>query len=59
MTRDKGQHSQISAADLRMETDLEADPILRSSVGKASPLQIGILSIIVIVIVGVVVWAIS
>jgi len=42
-----------------METDLEADPILRSSEGRASPLQIGLFSLVVIVIIGVVVWAVS
>jgi len=59
MTRSKGQRWRASAPDLRMETDLEADPILRSSEGRASPLQIGLFSLVVIVIIGVVVWAVS
>lgn len=59
MTRNKGPQRRASGPNLRMETDLEADPILRSSEGRASPLQIGLFSLIFIVIIGVVAWAVS
>ena len=44
--------------DLRMETELEADPMLKLSEGKASPFQIWIIGLVGMSI-GVVVWAVS
>jgi len=45
--------------DLRMDTELEADPMLRLSEGKASRLQITVIGLVAIVIVGVVIWSMS
>jgi hypothetical protein len=45
--------------DLRMDTKLEADPMLRLSEGKASGLRIAIVGLAVLAIVAVVAWAIS
>ena len=59
MTKNKGQQKRAPDPDLRMETDLEADPILRSSEGRANPLQIGFFCLVVIATIGVVVWAVS
>jgi len=44
---------------LRMDTELEADPMLRLSEGKASRLQITVIGLVAIVIVGVVIWSMS
>ena len=45
--------------DVRMDTELEPDPMLRLSEGKASPLQIALVGGAVLVVMGVVVWAMS
>ena len=45
--------------DLRMETELEADPMLKLSEGRASRLQIAGVGLAIIVIVAVVAYAIS
>ena len=45
--------------DLRMETELEADPLLKLSEGKASGLQIAGAALAIFVIIAVVAWAIS
>ena len=45
--------------DLRMETELEADPMLKLSEGRASGLQIASIGLAIIVIVAVVAWGIS
>ena len=45
--------------DLRMQAELEADPMLKlSEGGKATPLQIGAVALAIIVVIGVVAWAI-
>jgi hypothetical protein len=45
--------------DLRMETELEADPMLRLSEGKASPLQIWVVGLVIVATIALVVWALS
>ena len=45
--------------DLRMETELEADPMLKLSEGRASRLQIASVALAIVAIIGVVAWAIS
>ena len=45
--------------DLRMDTELEADPMLRLSEGKASPLQIAFVGLAIIAIIVVVAWAMT
>jgi hypothetical protein len=45
--------------DLRMDTEFEADPMLRLSEGRASPLQIALVGCAVLVVIGVVAWAMS
>ena len=45
--------------DLRMETELEVDPMLRLSEGRASRLQIAGVALAIVVIIGVVAWALS
>ena len=45
--------------DLRMETELEADPMLKLSEGRASGLQIAGVGLAIIVIIAVVAWGIS
>jgi hypothetical protein len=45
--------------DLRMETALEPDPMLKLSEGKASPLQIVVVALAGFAAIGVVVWALS
>jgi len=45
--------------DLRMQAELEADPMLKlSEGGKASPVQIGAVDLAIVVVIGVVAWAI-
>lgn len=58
MVKSKGKPKlESNDADLRIETELEADPILRSSEGKATPLRIVMFGIAVVVIIGVFLWA--
>ena len=45
--------------DLRIDTELEADPMLRWSEGKASPLRIAVVAFAAIVIVAAVAWGVS
>jgi len=45
--------------DLRMDTELEADPMLRLSEGRASTLQMAVIGLAAIVIVGMVIWGMS
>ena len=45
--------------DLRMETELDADPMLKLSEGRASGLKIASVGLAIIVIVAVVAWGIS
>jgi hypothetical protein len=60
MADEKQQPKPASAdPDLRRETELEADPMLTLSEGKASGLQIASVGLAVIVIIAVVVWAMS
>ena len=58
---DERQRSNPASADpdLRMETELEADPMLKLSEGRASGIQIAGVGLAIIVIVAVVAWAIS
>jgi hypothetical protein len=58
---DKRQRPKPASADpdLRMETELEADPMLRLSEGRASGLQIAGVGLAIIVIIAVVAWGIS
>ena len=57
MANEKRHPKPISDRDLQKEIELEADPML--SEGKASPLQIGVVGLVAIVIIGLVAWAIS
>jgi hypothetical protein len=60
MANERQQPKPASAdPDLRMETELEADPMLRLSEGRASRLQIASVALAIVVIIGVVAWAIS
>jgi hypothetical protein len=60
MAHEKHQSNPASVdPDLRMETELEPDPMLKLSEGKASPFQIWIIGLVVIVNIGVMVWTIS
>jgi hypothetical protein len=59
MANEKRHPKPISDRDLQKEIELEADPMLRLSEGKASPLQIGVVGLVGIVIIGLVAWAIS
>ena len=59
MANEKPHPKPISDRDLQKEIELEADPMLRLSEGKASPLQIGVVGLVAIVIIGLVAWAIS
>jgi hypothetical protein len=59
MANEKRHPKPISDRDLQKEIELEADPMLRLSEGKASPLQIGVVGLGAIVIIGLVAWAIS
>ena len=45
--------------DVRRDAELEADPMLRLSEGKASPLQIAVVCLASIAIVAAVVWAMA
>ena len=55
------QHLKPASADpdLRMDTELEADPMLRLSEGRASKLQIAAVGLAIVVIIALVVWAMS
>ena len=53
------QRSVSADPDLRMDTELEADPMLRLSEGKASPLQIAFVGLAIIAIIVVVAWAMT
>jgi hypothetical protein len=59
MANEKRHPKPISDRDLQKEIELEADPMLRLSEGKASRLQIGVVGLVAIVIIGLVAWAIS
>ena len=59
MANEKRHPKAISDRDLKTEVALEADPMLRLSEGRASPLQIGVVGLIAIVVIGLVVWATS
>jgi hypothetical protein len=59
MANEKRHPKPASDRDLQKEIELEADPMLRLSEGKASPLQIGVVGLVAIVIIGLVAWAIS
>ena len=59
MTKEKRHPKPISDRDLQKEIELEADPMLRLSEGRASPLQIGVVGLVAIVIIGLVAWAMS
>jgi hypothetical protein len=56
--RDKNQ-SQRPPTDVRMDTELEADPMLTLSEGKASGLQIASVALAIIAIVAVVAYGLS
>jgi len=58
MAKEK-QRSVSADPDLRMDTELEADPMLRLSEGKASPLQIAFVGLAIIAIIVVVAWAMT
>ena len=45
--------------DVQADMRLEPDPMLRLSEGKASPLQIALIGVMILVVVGVVVWSMS
>jgi hypothetical protein len=59
MANEKRHPKPISDRDLQKEIELEADPMLRLSEGKASRLQIGVVGLVAIVIIGLVAWAMS
>lgn len=60
MVNGKQQTKPASAdPDLRMDTELEADPMLRLSEGRASKLQIAAVGLAIVVIIALVVWAMS
>jgi hypothetical protein len=59
MTKEKRHPKPISDRDLQKEIELEADPMLRLSEGRASPNQIGVVGLVAIVIIGLVAWAMS
>ena len=59
MTKEKRHPKPISDRDLQKKIELEADPMLRLSEGRASPLQIGVVGLVAIVIIGLVAWAMS
>lgn len=59
MTKEKRHLKPISDRDLQKEIELEADPMLRLSEGRASRLQIGVVGLVAIVIIGLVAWAMS
>ena len=58
---DKKQRQKLASVDqdLRMETELEADPMLTLSEGRASKLQIAGVGLTVIAIIAIVAWGIS
>jgi hypothetical protein len=45
--------------DVQADMRLEPDPMLRLSEGKASPLQIAVIGVMILIVVGVVVWSMS
>jgi len=58
MINEKKQSKSVSTdPDLLMETELEADPILKLSESRVSRLQIWIGGLVAIVIVGAMLWA--
>ena len=59
MANEKRHPKPKSDRDLQKEIELEADPMLRLSEGRASPLQIGVVGLVAIVIIGLVAWAMS
>ncbi|MGA9456446.1 MAG: hypothetical protein WBV43_13355 [Pseudolabrys sp.] len=59
MANEKRHPKPISDRDLQKEIELEADPMLRLSEGRASPIQIGVVGLVAIVIIGLVAWAMS
>jgi hypothetical protein len=59
MANEKRHPKPISDRDLQKEIELEADPMLRLSEGRASRLQIGVVGLVAIVIIGLVAWAMS
>ena len=60
MANERQQPKPASAdPDLRMDTALEADPMLRLSEGRASRLQIASAALVIVVIIGVVLWAMN
>ena len=59
MTNKKRSGSALVDPDLRMETELEADPILSFNEGRANALKIGVVILIAIAIAGVIVWVIG
>jgi hypothetical protein len=59
MAIEKRHPKPISDRDLQKEIELEADPMLRLSEGRAGPLQIGVVGLVAIAVIGLVAWAIS
>jgi hypothetical protein len=59
MANEKRHPKPISDRDLQKQIELEADPMLRLSEGRASRLQIGVVGLVAIVIIGLVAWAMS
>jgi len=57
MANEKGR-SASTDPDVRMDTELEADPMLKLSEGTASPLQIAVVCLAAVAIVAVVAWAV-
>jgi hypothetical protein len=56
MASKKQKSIDLSDPDLRLETELEADPLLKLSSGKASRVQIAVAGLVIIVVLGVVGW---
>ena len=59
MANEKRHPKPKSDRDLQKEIELEADPMLRLSEGRAIPIQIGVVGLVAIMIIGLVAWAMS
>ena len=59
MANEKRHPKPKSDRDLQKEIELEADPMLRLSEGRASPIQIGVVGLVAIMIIGLVAWVSS
>ena len=59
MANEKRHPKPKSDRDLQKEIELEADPMLRLTEGSASPIQIGVVGLVAIMIIGLVAWAMS